>query len=196
VSRHNRPPAWDWSPVLYYAAYLLREGYRPPHALSRYRYEGDDMSGKPFAGKKCVWMGSPGEMVKVYPAEAYPVADNTFDPFKFAYFVQTIRNARKVIFPCCVAAIVGKIDPIDVQESQEYGCGSGPVHITSGGMGHIVATIPGARPWTKADLGYRSVQIRNGNHRCFAAFAAGEPFVWAFLRNLEDHPGDGIEPDG
>lgn len=175
-----RPPAFDWSPIAQYAAYLLADGIGPPHAPSYYLDADDDMSGVAFKARKCVWLGTPGEMIKVYPAEAYPIADNTFDPFKFVYFKHIIENARRVIFPCCVAASVGVIDATDVRESQEYGYGSSPVHVTKGRSCFQGIRIPGARPWTKADLGHRSVQIRNGNHRCFAAFAAGEPFVWAY----------------
>lgn len=180
-----RAPAWDWSPLLEVAKMLRASGRRPPASSEYNDGTGADRGEKLFRGKKCWWAGREGTVTKLYPAEAYPISDNTFDPWKFEYMVNAIRSAERVIFPCCVAVQLSVVDAQDVKESQQYGCSSSPVHVTSGGLnGRIIAQIPGGRVWTKADIGKRSAQVRNGNHRCFAAFAAGEPFVWAYV--MED----------
>jgi len=184
VTRTNRPPAWDWSPVLAAEADLRARGYPGPDDPRVWMDDAHNEYAPVLKGKKCAWESSmdPRKMTKLYPHEAFPIADNLFDPWKFAYMVRTITHAYRIQFPCCVVVRARLVTEQDVIETSEYG-GTGEPYVETVDRTGLpwAMPIPGAH-FRPEHVGKRMAQVRNGNHRCFAAFAAGEPFVWAKLQ--------------
>jgi hypothetical protein len=166
--------AWDLSHVLLERGRekARREGYSDVDDLVRnYWKTHDEKTLKDklgfvygiYKGKRVWWIGPKGEMFKATPERTYPIEGNVFDPVKFYAAFEAIRRLPPpVVFTCCASAAINRIDRVDVEQSKEYG---------SGGCSEC-------RPWDDGDIGKYAAQIRDGNHRVFSAFAAGEPYVW------------------
>ena len=130
-------------------------------------------------GDRVFWAGNvgymgptDGTMVPVAAEYLTPIWGNIFDSDKLSALVQAAQERSIVVTPGY--ANFNVITANDVRESQEYEDDDEVVR-------------------TRADIGQLEAQVRDGNHRTFAALLAGSDFSWVMLsdsnkQDIDDHP--------
>jgi hypothetical protein len=113
-----------------------------------------------------------GRMLPIPSRYASPISGNTFDGAKMGALVRAIKEgADPVVHPGY--AMLGLVTKTDVDEGVEYG---------------------DPRPYTSDDIGEVNADVRDGNHRTFAALLAGAPFTWVLISDATVQ--DLFNPDG
>jgi hypothetical protein len=131
-------------------------------------------SGDVYVGKKVIWLGRAGEMVRVTADELRATPDNLFD---LSQLVATATYMKEggAVFEAPPARVDGVVDEAFVDDTKSYQAD-----------GELFKYAGMTRAFTKGDLGTLVFSLRNGNHRAFAAFLAGEPFVWIWIKGERD----------
>ncbi len=162
------------------AAESLRESLTgAPHpGLDEYYPETAKGTLEPYLGGDIFWAGSgprrvgyagptDGTMVPIEARYAHPIAGNIFDDGKFSALVEAIADYREPVVRPGYAHL-SLVDSQTIRESQEY-----------------ESDIEWGEAYGRDDLGALAAQVRDGNHRTFAALAAGAPFVWVRMSDLD-----------
>jgi hypothetical protein len=157
-----------------------------------------------YYGRDVIWLGWPGRMLRVTEDYARNIEGNIFDPCKLAAVRDGILHAPdRVVFyaPYGTATL---IEPDDVVESIKYAQYEGLDRPYTTGDEDLDEVLVEGRTLTRAmkrrlaqavrrnqgDLGKLSFTIRDGNHRAFGAFLAGEPYIYMIL---DDNSWYGLE---
>lgn len=148
-----------------------------------------------YCEQKVCWIGDKGKMMKVGANYIYAIQDNQFYSDKLKHLTDRILSSGKV-YLYAPYGIMSIVDIELVKESLEYE-GHGYEHrpLTTGDSEldnfiinkddydeeeskEMEELLSEAIKNNDGDLGKQIVQIRDGNHRAFAAIAAGEEYVW------------------
>jgi hypothetical protein len=176
---------------------------------------------KLYRGKKVAWIGEPGRMLKLGWDQVKPVQGNIFDPGKVAGFYEKIEAAAaagKTMTFSAPPAWLFFVNHDDVAQTQhdvrhrpmdlEYERLTRPYTTGDDELdAHLAAVLadnpggglaPADRARVKAverkkkgDLGQVKAQLRDANHRAFAAQLAGEPYLWVQVATGEEN---GFDP--
>ncbi len=167
------------------------------------RYEAPDPVGWTiYRGRRVEWLGRPGFMVRVTPDIVHATAGNLFDWDQVAATALYMQNGG-AMFRAPPAHVEYPVDARRVADTQR-----------ADARGELFQTDGMTRPFTTGDddldealcenllpldaeledqlakgggdLAVLTFGLRNGNHRTYAAFIAGEPFVWVELTNPID----------
>jgi hypothetical protein len=156
--------------------------------------------GNIYYGRNIAWIGTAGKMVRADVNNIYPISGNIFDRTKIRSLVDKIAHAEERVYLYAPYGMVKKVDIQTIIESLE-GYDHNP--LTTGddeldeyikdkeeylsiydGEEKIEAQQEMEQELKKAiasnsgDLGEFIFQIRDGNHRAFAAKALGESYIW------------------
>jgi len=177
----------------------------------------------PYYGRNIIWDGIDGRMIRVYPHNVRAIAGNIFDADKLAAIVSGVDQAEERLVFTAPYGDVGVIDLDLVKESLEYADEEEPYttgdeeldRYLAEGDEYIADELyldpeDDAEEWAEekarleeelaaavandeGDLGDFWVQIRDGNHRTFGAFASGEPYIYMIvtrnrIQDLMDYP--------
>ncbi len=135
-------------------------GELKPHRTERVFYAGDGYRKIGYTGP------ADGMMVPVEARYVVPVQGNIFSGDKFSALVKSIRDGDQPIVDAGYG-FFSIVDRSDIRQSREY---------NEWEMGE---------PYDDDDLGELTVQVRDGNHRTFAALVAGAPFTWVRLSDSD-----------
>jgi hypothetical protein len=135
-------------------------GELKPHRTERVFYAGDGYRKIGYTGP------ADGMMVPVEARYVVPVQGNIFYGDKFSALVKSIRDGDQPIVDAGYG-FFSIVDRSDIRQSREY---------NEWEMGE---------PYDDDDLGELTVQVRDGNHRTFAALVAGAPFTWVMLSDSD-----------
>lgn len=140
------------------------EEYYPDTARGELeQYRGDRVFYAGDGYRKIGYTGpADGTMVPVEARYVQAMPGNIFYGDKFSALVESIRDGDQPI----VRPGYGHFSLVDrtvIRESREY------------------AGDDLGEPYDDDDLGELTVQVRDGNHRTFAALVAGAPFAWVML---------------
>lgn len=121
-----------------------------------------------YRGRRVSWVGTPGVMLRVDADMVIAMAGNSWNPAHLAGLVELIEERRHVYFepPAARVYVISETHVAESQQAYEDG------EIEWWGM---------TRPWEMSDVGRYYAQLLDGNHRAFAAIAAGEPYVWVYV---------------
>lgn len=130
---------------------------------SYYEPVDEDMVGEDqiYHGKHARWVGTPGYMIRIPVDKIIPEFENEWYPDQLARYVEAVEDGELLEAP---AARIYPIHEGTLQASQEW--------FEEGLID---------RPFTEDDLGEPWADVRDGNHRAFAAVLAGEPYVWLYV---------------
>jgi hypothetical protein len=135
-------------------------GKLKPHRTERVFYAG-------YGYRKIGYTGpADGTMVPVEARYVVPRHLNIFSGDKLSALVESIRDGDQPIVNAGYG-FFSIVDRSDIRESREYA------------GDHL------GDPYDDDDLGELTVQIRDGNHRTFAALVAGAPFTWVKLSDSD-----------
>ena len=152
----------------------------------------------PYYGRNVIWDGIDGRMLRVYPRYARVMPENIFDPDKLAAVRDGITYADdRVVFtaPYGEATVIG---PSEIKESIELADEYPDFVLTTGDIEldswledpetyrdedqqEFMQDLNKAMARGDGDLGKILVTMRDGNHRAFGAFLAGEPYIYSIL---------------
>lgn len=143
------------------------EALEGTEAFESFEPEKDDVEGDPYVGRRVIWLGHRGKMVKI-PAENILTMDGNQWNFAHAaaireYLHETGQSLR------APAARIYRIKAADVKQSQKYEA-----------EGELEYQLTMAKPWEDSDVGAYYAQLLDGNHRALAALALGEPYLWVY----------------
>jgi hypothetical protein len=119
-------------------------------------------------GPRVTWYSDGREdLMKVTPDQVAATPGNIFYPEKLGTFARMMRQGEITVsaMPAGYLDVVTKTDIAETQAAREN-------DLIYDGQ---------TRPFTAKELGKKFVRLNSGNHRAFAAFMAGEPFVWVRL---------------
>lgn len=116
-------------------------------------------------GRGVVWVGMEGALIEVDGKYARAIYGNVFDRKKLGSIVNAIETRQR---PTLVVGYgdLHTITETDVREDQ-----------AAFDRGELMTD----RPLDESDIGQFIYQIRDGNHRVFGAFLAGEKKAWIHL---------------
>jgi len=163
-----------------------------------------------YSGRRVVWIGTEGRMIRAQPEYLQHIWGNIFDQDKLAAVASGISSATGPVGIIAPYGQAGVIDPVRVKESIEYAEDEGLDEPYTTGDEELDAylTDPGAAIEERADLeesseeearalfeaelaaavaagdgdlGEIAVTVRDGNHRAFGALLGGEPYVYVML---------------
>lgn len=161
----------------------------------------------PYYGRNVIWDGIDGRMMRVGPRYARAIEGNIFDPDKLAAVRDGILEAEDRVVLTAPYGTASVVTPQDVKESIEYANDYPDYVLTTGddeldrwlveGDNYILRhdlqqRLAVAVARNEGDLGEIIFTFRDGNHRAFGAFAAGEPYVYAIL---EDNQFQDLDPN-
>lgn len=176
----------------------------------------------PYYGRNVIWMGEKGRMIRCSPEYTSPIVGNIFDPDKLLAIKEYIENpdTERAVFTCCVLADPSIIDIDDVRDTQvsakqdrlwemyldrpfttgddeldEYLVAQYEDDLDQYEAEELIDfedRIKESIENGEGDLGQYWITIRDGNHRVFGAFAAGERYIYAVV--LKDSL-DVVDPD-
>lgn len=176
-----------------------------------------------YYGRNVAWVGTEGKMLKVTKEYAYPIEGNIFYSDKLAKVRNGILESPDRVYFYAPYGMATKIDLQAVKESIEHQDDINHRPWTTGddeldeylvdpesalsiydpeenpeeyeeAKRDFEKRLKDAVNNNEGDLGEWAVQIRDGNHRAFGAFLAGEPYIWVAiadnqLQELDYHPG-------
>jgi len=152
-----------------------------------------------YYGRNVIWVGTEGEMIKLTPVQLVPIEGNIFDFNKLATLRAAIENSDDRIELRSGYAAMSRVDPDSVRESIEYAEDNQDGELTTGDedldawlvdprgavadglyrtQAEAKAALKDAVRRKQGHLGMWIAQVRDGNHRAFAAVAAGERYVY------------------
>ena len=116
-------------------------------------------------GRRVVWVGMEGALIEIDSRYARALDCNVFYPRKLSAIVNAIKSGQR---PTLVVGYgdVGVITKLDVEQDQ-----------AAFARGELMTD----RPLNESDIGQFIYRIRDGNHRVFGAFLAGETTAWMHL---------------
>ena len=148
-----------------------------------------------YCGNKVCWIGDEGKMMKVNVNYIYSIQGNQFYQDKLSHLTDRIlSNGRTYLY--APYGIMSIVDIDSIKESLEYedeGYEHKPLTTGDSYLDHYILNkddfdeeeskemeeaLEDALASNSGDLGKQLVQIRDGNHRAFAAKAAGEDYIW------------------
>lgn len=148
-----------------------------------------------YCGKKVCWIGDEGKMMKVSVNYIYSIQGNQFYQDKLSHLTNRILASDRT-YLYAPYGIMSIIDIDDIKESLEYadhGYEHRPLTTGDDYLDHYILNksdfdeeeseemdkaLEDALAANSGDLGKQLVQVRDGNHRAFAAKAAGEDYIW------------------
>lgn len=114
------------------------------------------------------WLADEGHMVWLTWDQVHAMQGNQFDGGKVAALVEAIKRGGATLEPPIASLSIVTKD--DVRESQE-----------AAERDELFDSYGTTRPYDEDDIGKITVQLRDGNHRAFAAQIAGEHGLWAYI---------------
>lgn len=193
------------------------ETYYPQTAANDYA-DSDDL----YYGRRVIWDGIPGRMLKVKAEYVIPTPGNIFDSQKISAVVDTIEEGHRPIFKAAYG-YASKITRKHIIESLIYD--EDEFQLTTGDpeldqflidTNNVLANyidladmaayeelltdfrnrLTQAEVNKEGDLGKWQVTLRDGNHRVFGALLAGEPDVYIMIAaNQMQDINRGLEPE-
>ena len=119
-------------------------------------------------GKHITWLvESDAKLVKVGPDQVIATPGNIFSAAKLGTFARMMRQGE-IPYSLVPHGYLDKVSKTDVEETQE----ARPGDLLYDGM---------TRPFFEDELRKTIVRLNAGNHRAFAAFMAGEPYIWGAI---------------
>lgn len=153
-----------------------------------------------YCGRRVCWIGEKGRMVRVERHQIYPIQGNLFEFAKYNAVIDKIENAEDTVYFYAPYGDMSIIDIGDIKESIEYGEDYGfSRNLTTGDeeldefivsdeedydeeeLARLQEKLQYAIDTQSGDIGNLMFQVRDGNHRAFGAFGAGEPYIWVML---------------
>ena len=156
--------------------------------------------GNVFCERNICWIGTAGKMVRADVDYIYPISGNIFDRSKIKSLVDKISHADERVYLYAPYGMITKINLTTVAESLE---GYDHRPLTTGDddlddylkdkeeylslyedeervemQKEMEESLNKAVAFNSGDLGEFIFQIRDGNHRAFAAKALGESHIW------------------
>jgi hypothetical protein len=152
------------------------EEFYPPldHAIIEHHEKHGDL----YYGRNVVWLTS-GTVIRAYPDFSYAIQGNIFYPDKLAAVYQGINESEGRVHFYAPYGAVSLITEEDVEESQRAEID-----------GYLYDSYGISIPYDEEDIGEYIVQLRDGNHRAWGAFLAGEPYV--YVNVIEDYSMDNV----
>ena len=187
------------SPIFEPSIYSLDSGYDDFYPdIGGEKIEYEENLDNVYCGRRVCWIGDKGRMMKVDPNYLYSIQGNQFYKDKLDYLTNKISsNERTYLY--APYGIMSVVDINDIRESIEYadhGYEHKPLTTGDDYLDHYIANkedfdeeeseemeeaLGEALKSNSGDLGKQLVQIRDGNHRVFAAIASGEEYVWVTM---------------
>lgn len=153
-----------------------------------------------YYGRRVVWLGRPGRMVKIDPDYTVGIEGNIFDAAKLSAVADRVASRELVVFDAGYGT-VGLVTPDDIGESLDaFSRDEVAIErpLTSGSEAVDEYLLLRARReasvntraeraaeelYTRksGDLGKCVYTVRDGNHRVFGALLGGETSVWIIL---------------
>ena len=198
----------------------LLEGVEPELSFEDYFPETALMEKEardPYYGRDIIWDSIAGQTVRVPPENVTFISGNIFDPQKLAAIIEGLGDATERLVFDAPYGNVGIVTPVDVRESIEYqdydvwdrSFTTGddeldeflvsPDNFSKKEQKILKKKLKAAQEEGDGDLGDFTYNIRDGNHRAFAAFIYGEPYIYMILsdnemQDIREHPQRGINP--
>jgi len=187
--------------------------------ISPEEIELDKNRGNFYFGRNVDWLGYKGRMFRATPYNCYPIEGNIFYEEKLERVADLIIHGEERFTFYAPYGMLSKVDYIDVKESlyndedvlttgdeevDEYLKLDWEEYVDE----HLYYLDPlddeeeieniqedlqnrleNAVENNEGDLGSWRCQVRDGNHRTFGAFKAGEPYVWIIISEdqIEDN---------
>jgi len=171
---------------------------------SEYYEDMDERDKGSYEDTYCVrdvcWVGERGRMVRVSQDQIYPIQGNEFDQTKYNAVISKIRQSEGQTYFYAPYGDMSLINVDDIKESIEYGDDYGlSRQLTTGDedldqflvsdeedyeeeeLAVLQESLAYAISNQDGDIGNLMFQVRDGNHRAFGAFGAGEPYIWVML---------------
>jgi len=193
------------------------EAHYPQSAANEYA-DSDDL----YYGRRVIWDGIPGRMLKVKAEYVIPTPGNVFDSQKISAVVDAIEEGHRPIFQAAYG-YASKINRKHIIESLIYD--EDEFQLTTGdpeldqfliNANTVLANyidledmsayeelltdfrdrLIQAEVNNEGDLGKWQVTLRDGNHRVFGTLLAGEPDVYIMIAtNQMQDVSRGLEPE-
>lgn len=159
------------------------------------RYYGD----VEYFGRRVVWIGPEGSMIKLLPEQLEPIEGNIFNYRKVAAVRDALLESNDRVELRPGYCMLQKVTADTIRESIEYHEEGDPSRLTTGDedldewlvnpkgaireglfrtQKEAQASLRAAVRANQGHLGMWLAQIRDGNHRAFGAVAAGERYVY------------------
>lgn len=148
-----------------------------------------------YQGRKVLWPGTPGQMVRVYPEYMRNIEGNIFTPAKLKAVAKAVHEAQDPIVFHPPYGTMQKINRTVIEESIQYEDDNplstgdeeadeylkDPSEFGTEEQREMEALIAELEEEKSGDFGAWIATIRDGNHRAFGAIIGGEPFIWMKL---------------
>ena len=151
-----------------------------------------------YYGRNVIWIGETGQTVKLTADQVYPVWGNIFDNDKINAVINKIMNSEDRVYMYTPYGEMSRVSLEDVRDSIEYDDQTEHRILTTGDneldkylkypdnydeeeKTELEQELQYAVETQSGDIGNYIFQLRDGNHRAFGAFGAGEPYIYATL---------------
>jgi len=164
-----------------------------------------------YHGRNVKWIGTSGRMVRADAHYVYPIQGNIFYDEKISQLTDKIISSPEKIILYAPYGEMSRVDAASIKESIEYQDDYGHAPLTTGDeeldlylknkdeyiensweaedvgeenfRAQMEKEIKEAEETGEGDFGEFIFQIRDGNHRAFAAINAGEEYIWIRISN-------------
>jgi len=166
-----------------------------------------------YYGRNVIWIGNKGQTVRLTADQVYPIWGNIFDADKINAVINKITNSEERIHMNTPYGEMSMISLDDVRDSIEYDDQTEHRILTTGDNEldeylkypdnydddekvELESELRYAAETQSGDIGNIIFQLRDGNHRAFGAFGAGEPYIYATLSKSQFQRIDEPESQG
>ena len=166
-----------------------------------------------YYGRNVIWIGQKGQTVQLTADQVYPIWGNIFDNDKINAVINKIQNSEDRVHMYTPYGEMSKVSLEDVRDSIEYDDQTEHRILTTGDNEldeylrypdnydddekvELENELQYAAETQSGDIGNMIFQLRDGNHRAFGAFGAGEPYIYATLSQSQFQRIDEPESQG